>query len=248
MFFSGGYIYYLTIALQAFCAYHSYKQGTLGQWLWIIVFLPVIGSLIYIYSQILSNRHFRKSNIDVSAIFNPGGKIKKLEEELRFTDTFTNRIKLADAYLDAGLTDKAIELYTTSLTGAFSENEHAIAQLVIAYFNNQEYDKVLPLAKKIYKLPQFIRSKAHIAYAKSLEFTGNAEQAENEFKTMKGRYSYFGPRYEYGLFLIRADRIEDAAEIFTEMLAEQPHLSAMEKKSNRIWFSKAKDELKKITE
>src|SRR5476649_2757923 len=118
MFFSGGYIYYLTIALQAFCAYHSYKRGTLGQWLWIIIFLPVIGSLIYIYSQILSNRGFRKSNIDVLAIFNPGGKIKKLEDELRFTDTFTNRIKLADAYLDAGLTDKAIELYATSLTGA----------------------------------------------------------------------------------------------------------------------------------
>jgi hypothetical protein len=32
--------------------------------------------------------------------------------KLRFTDTFANRVKLADAYLEAGLTDKALEIYT----------------------------------------------------------------------------------------------------------------------------------------
>jgi len=247
MFFGGGYFYYITIALQAYCAYHSYSRGTLGRWIWIIVFLPVIGSLIYVYSEILNNRSFRKPAIDMGAVFNPGGKIKKLEDELRFTDTFTNKVKLADAYLEAGLTDKAIALYTSSLTGAFSENEHVIAQLMIAYFQIEQYEKVIPLAKKIYKLPQFARSKAHIAYAKSLEYTGNTEQAENEFKAMKGRYSYFGPRYEYGLFLMRTDRNEEAFDVFTEMLNEEKHLGSTERKSNRVWFSKAKDELRKFS-
>ncbi len=246
MFFSGGHIYYLTFALQAFCAYHSFSRGTLNRWVWIIIFLPVIGSLIYIYSEILNNRSFRKPNIDVAAVFNPGSKIKKLEDELRFTDTFTNRIKLADAYLDAGLIDEAIDLYTTSLTGAFSENEHVLAQLIIAYFEKGRYDEVIPIAQKIYKQPQFARSKAHILYARALENTGKTEQAENEFKAMKGRYSYFGPRYEYGLFLMRADRNEEAVTIFTDMLNEEQHLGSMEKRSNRIWFAKAKEELRKI--
>jgi hypothetical protein len=103
------------------------------------------------------------------------------------------------------------------------------------------------LPKGLYKLPQFARSKAHILYAKSLELTYQAEQAENEFKLMKGRYSYFEPRYEYGLFLTRAERRdEDAWQIFTDMLNEQPHLSPVERKSNKVWFAKAKDELKKL--
>ena len=92
---------------------------------------------------------------------NSGGNIKKLEEELRFTDTFANKVKLADAYLMAGFTDKAIDLYKASLTGAFSENEHVMAQLIAAYFEQQRYAEVIPLAKKLYHLPQFPRSKTH---------------------------------------------------------------------------------------
>jgi len=246
MLFSGGYIYYITIGLQAVCVIHSLRIGTQNKWIWIIIFLPVIGSLYYIYSEILSNRSFKAPNIDVAAVFNPAGKIRKLEEEVRFTDTFTNRVKLADAYLAAGLTDKAIELYTGSLTGAFSENEHVLAQLVIAYYQQQQYDKVIPIAKRIYKLPQFIRSRAHILYAQALEHTGNTGEAENEFKLMKGRYAYFGPRYEYGLFLMRGGRYAEADTVFTEMLNEEQHLSQMEKKGNRVWFAKTREELKKI--
>jgi hypothetical protein len=247
MFFGGGGMYYIPLILEAFCAIHCLRRGTQQKWLWIIIFLPLIGSLIYIYQEILTNRSvMRTPKIDVGAVLNPGGKLKKLEDELRFTDTFANKIKLADAYLAAGYTDKAVELYTTSLTGAFAENEHVLAQLIIAYFEQERYAEVIPIAKKLYKLPQFARSKAHILYAISLEYTGQAEQAENEFKLMKGRYSYFEQRYQYGLFLVRAGRSNDAYHIFADMLEEQPHLSAVERKSNRVWFAKAKDELKKL--
>ncbi|MDN5286440.1 MAG: hypothetical protein JWR38_2714 [Mucilaginibacter sp.] len=247
MLFGGGGFYYIPLILTAFCVIHCLRRGTQQKWLWILIFLPFIGSLIYIYSEILTNRSImRVPKIDVGAVLNPGGKIKKLEDELRFTDTFANKIKLADAYLAAGYTDKAVELYTTSLTGAFAENEHVLAQLIVAYFEQQRYDEVIPIAKKLYKLPQFARSKGHILYAMSLEYTGQTEQAEAEFKAMKGRYSYFEPRYQYGLFLVRAGRNNDAYQIFTDMLDEQPHLSAVERKSNRVWFARAKDELKKL--
>ncbi len=245
MFFGGGYFYIISIGLPAFCVIHSLRRGTEGRWIWIIIFLPIIGSLVYIYSEILSKRSFRSPNINVGAVLNPGGNIKKLEEQLRFTDTFSNRVKLADAYLASGFTDKAVELYTASLTGAFSENEHVLAQLIIAYYELQRYNEVIPIAKKLYNLPQFARSKAHMLYAMSLENTGNIELAENEFKAMKGRYSYFEPRYQYGLFLLRNGRDKDAATIFTEMLNEEVHLSPRERKSAGKWFTLAKAELKK---
>ena len=248
--FYGGSYYYIIIGLQIYCAVHSYRRGTLNRWIFLIIFLPVIGSIIYIYSEVLSKRNsFRtigKPTLDVGAVLNPGGKIKKLEEELRFTDTFANKVKLADAYLAAGFTDKAIDLYKASLTGAFAENEHVLAQLIVAYFEQQRYEEVIPIAKKLYKLPQFARSKAHMLYAMSLENTGNTEQAENEFKVMKGRYSYFEQRYQYGLFLMRQERYDDASQIFSDMLDEEQHLGSMEKKINRVWLSKAKDELRKI--
>jgi hypothetical protein len=246
MYFFGQY-YYLIIILQAFCAIHSYRRGTLNRWIYLIIFLPAIGSIIYIFSEVLSNRNFSKPSIDVSAVFNPGGKIKKLEEDLGFSDTFANKVKLADAYLAAGYTDKAVDLYTSSLTGAFTENEHVLAQLILAYYQLEQYEEVIPRAKKIYHLPQFTRSRAHTTYAKALEKLGDTDLAENEFKLMKGRFSYYEPRYEYGLFLVRNGREKDAYAIFNDMLNEEKQLSPMERKTNHTWFSKVRDELKNLT-
>jgi hypothetical protein len=248
MFFHyGGYLYYIVLGLQALCVVHSYRRGTLNRWIWLIVFIPVIGSLVYIYSEILSTRRVNTPKIDIGAIINPGGKIKKLEDELQFTDTFANKVKLADAYLAAGFVDKAVDLYEASLTGAFAENEYVMAQLIDGYYQQQRFEDVIPLAKKLYKLPQFTRSKAHLLYALALENLGEAEAAETEFKAMKGRYSYFEQRYQYGLFLVRANRDDEARGLFTEMLNEGPHLGPVEQKSNRMWLAKAKDELKKIS-
>lgn len=246
MFYGGSY-YYLVVILEIFCAIHCLRRGTQSKWLWIIIVIPLVGSLIYIYSEILSNRRFKRPNIDVGSVINPGGRIKKLEEQLQFTDTFTNRMQLADAYLATGQYEKAADLYKASMTGAFAENEQALGQLMIAYFELQRYEDVIPLGKKLYKLPQFVRSKAHIAYAMSLESLGRIEEAEIEFKAMKGRYSYFEQRYQYALFLIRNGRDEDAATILTEMLNEEPHLGQVEKRSNRKWFTLAKNELKNIS-
>jgi hypothetical protein len=47
--------------------------------------------------------------------------------------------------------------------------------------------------------------------------------------------------------LMRANRDDEAWQIFTDMLNEEQHLSAMERKINRVWFSKTKEELRKIS-
>lgn len=245
--FGNNYLYYIEIGLQVICAIHSMRRGTQGKWLWIIIFLPFVGSIIYIFSEMRPGRKLSAPKIDIAAVLNPSLKLKKLEDDLKFTDTFDNKIKLADAYLAAGQTDKAIELYEKSLTGAFAENEYGIAQLAAAYFQNERYVDTISTLKKIYNTHQFARSRTHIVYARALELTGNTGAAEHEFKLMKGRYSNFEQRYEYGLFLERADRIEEAYALFEQMLEEAPHLSSMERKNNRVWLSKAKEELKRIT-
>ncbi len=244
-FDQSSYFYYIVLALDIFCVIHMIRRGTVNRWLWLVVIIPVVGAIVYLYYEVFSRR-INNSKIDIGSVLNPNSRIKKLEDELRFTDTFANKVKLADAYLASGQTDKAIGLYESSLVGAFIENEYVMAQLVVAYFDKQEYEKVIVLAKKLYKLPQFARSKAHMLFAQSLEKTGDLEQAEAEFKLMKGRFSYFEQRYQYGLFLIRAGRDNEAANIFSDMLNEEKHLGAVERRTSREWFAKAKDELRKI--
>jgi hypothetical protein len=245
-FLANNYYYFFILALQGFCVLHCVKRGRQSGWIWLIVFLPLIGCLIYLYTEVFTRRGVQHVQSGVVNVLNPGNKIKKLETNLKFSDTFNNRVALADAYLASGQTLKATELYESSLTGNFVENEHVLSQLVIAYFQLKRYDEILPIAKKIQKLPQFARSRAHILYAMALEATGHPEQAETEFKSMKARFSNFEARYQYGCFLVRAGRKEEARQLLNEMTGEFTYLSAPEKRDNRQWFTLAKDELRKL--
>ncbi|MEP7319038.1 MAG: hypothetical protein ABI921_09860, partial [Panacibacter sp.] len=202
------YFYYITIAAQIICVIHCVKRGNPNYWILLIIFVPLLGCLAYFFTQIADKGEIQKISSGVNTVINSAGSIKKLEKQLEFADTFQNRITLADAYLASGETNKAISIYEKSLAGAFTENEHVLMQLIIAYASVHRYDDVVRIAKKIYNLPQFSRSHAHMLYAIALEKTGNSELAEKEFTTMKGKFAFFESRYQYGLFLLRANRAE----------------------------------------
>lgn len=246
MLFGSGYFYFITIALQAICVIHCIRKGRPNYWIWLIVLIPLIGCIAYFFTEIFTRHDIQKVQSGVGEVFYPSGRIKKLEGNLRFSDTFNNKVALADAYLAAGQTGKATDLYEASLTGNFVENEHVLIQLVIAYSRLKHYEEVVATAKKVCKLPQFLRSHAHVLYAMALEHTGDSEMAEAEFKTMKGRFANFEARYQYSCFLARADRKEEARQLLSEMLGEFTYLSSPEKRNNRKWFALAKEEVKRM--
>ncbi len=243
--FSGNY-YYLSFALQAICVIHCMRKGNANRWIWIIVFLPLIGCLAYIFTEIFTGNEVQQLQSGMGRVFRPLGSVKKMEEQLRFSDTFNNRVGLADACLAAGDTKRAIELYESSLQGTFSDNEYVFSQLIVAYSITGQYAEILPIAKKIYSLPQFKLARVHVLYAIALEKTGNTEMAEKEFLQMKVRYANFEARYEYGQFLIRAGRTTEAQTVLSEVTDEYNYLSAPEKRSNRRFVQQAKEVLKKL--
>lgn len=245
MFFPN-YYYYGTLLLQLICVWHCIKKGNQQKWIWIIIFLPVIGSIIYFFSEIVSGRDVNRLSLGVGSVIDPGRNIRKLEAQLKFADTHQNRVALADAWLQKGEMEKAIKLYEGSLTGVFAENEYVFRQLIIAYAKAGTYDKIIPLAKKVYYSPGFLRSAAHIAYAKALTFIGQFQLAEKEFQNMNGKFADYEPRYHYGLFLLEQGRTQEAMAIFTEMVEEKKHLGLREKKLYSMWIGKAKEELKKM--
>jgi hypothetical protein len=244
MFFFNPAFYTVTIILQAICVIHCVRKRNQNNWIYLIIFLPVIGSLVYLFSEVITRRGIKNVQSGVEEVFRPSGSIKKLEETLRFSDTFNNRIALADAYMATGQTQRAIELYEDSLHGAFAENELGVSRLIIAYYKEKRYDDVIRMAQKIYKLPQFARSKAHILYAASLGNAGQNESAEKEFLKMNGRFGNFEARYYYALFLQRNNRYDEGRRILGQVTEEIPQLSSIERRSNREWLSLAKEAMK----
>lgn len=246
MFFLNNYFYYITIGLQIICVIHCLRKGNSTMWIWLIIFLPLMGCIAYIIMEVLNRNSMQQMQSGMGSIIYPAGKIKKLEKQLQFSDTFNNRVLLADAYLSAGDTDKAIALYESSLTGAFKDNDHVLMQLITAYFQVQRYNDAISVAKKVYNNPAFIRSHTHVVYAMALDKSSKPDLAEKEFNMMKGKYSFFEARYQYAMFLLDKNRMNEAQKIFTDIISEFSYLSSFEKRNNRLWFNYAKQELKKI--
>ena len=238
-------LYLVSIILQAICVIHCLAKGNQQRWIWIIIFLPVIGCVVYFFTEIVNANNARSLGSGLGGMVNPLGRIRRLENNLRFTDTFNNRVMLADAYLAVGRTDEAIELYASGLTGAFTENEYVIKQLIRAYFEKQRYAEVITMARKLYGRPQFARSKEHVLYARALAYIGDQTAAEQEFMKMKARFADFEARYQYGLFLRGSGREKEARLVFEDITGEASHLSSRERRDNRAWIVRAKEELKK---
>lgn len=237
--------YYITVGMQAACVIHCLWKGRETSWIWLIIFLPLIGSLAYFVMEILGkNQSVQQLQSGMGNSIGSFGRIGKLQKQLAFADTFNNRILLADAYLAAGETDSAIQLYEQSLTGAFTENEHVLLQLITAYYEKERYTDAIRVAKTLYSKPQFQRSHSHVLYAVSLAKTGQTEQAEKEFSTMRTKYSFFEARYRYALFLWQQECTGEARKMASDLIDEFPHLGSFEKRNNRSWYRAAKKSLK----
>lgn len=238
--------YYLVILLQAICLIHAAVKNNLNPWLWVIIFLPAIGSLIYLFTQVIRKSEVKAVQSEVVKMVTPGAQLKKLEKEYQFSNTFANRIALADAYLASGMTDKAIPLYEESLTGMFIENETVNNQLICAYYDALRYDDIIRIAPRVESTVNFDKHRACFCYAIALEKTGNMHKAEIFFRKLDSRYANFEYRYYLGEFLIRQGKIPEAEIVFDEMIEESKRMSGREKRPHKIWIEKAQNRLNEI--
>ena len=163
--------YYLTIALQVFCIYHAYKNRNNYYWYFIIFFIPLIGCIIYLFTQVINKRDVANSIDEITTIINPTKKIKDLEQKLIFSNTFQNRIFLADAYLENNDYNNAILYYEEALKSNFKEDVYTINKLIICYYKIQDFDKVIAYSSQINLDKDF--NETILYYGLSLEKKGN---------------------------------------------------------------------------
>lgn len=236
--------YYLILVLQGLCVLHTMRKGNQNKWIWIIVCLPMVGSLIYIFTEIINKRDVSSMQSGIINVINPGGRLKTLEKNFNFSDTLTNRIALADSYLERNQNEKAIALYEPVLDGLYHDNEHVIKHLAEAYYNVGRIEDVIRIIPKATRSLTFSSSRANLIYAFALEKTGQNNLAEKEYKGMNHRFSNYEARYYYIRYLINASRLDDAKSLVQTILNEDSHMNRREKGDSKIWIDKVKEQAK----
>src|SRR5688572_26679205 len=110
------------VLLQAFCVYHAYRNRAEQRWFWFILLLPFVGSMVYLFYHFYNRQNINTLAETVKGVVNSNYKIEQFEKAHRFADTLTNRLNLAEAYVQIGRHDEAIGLYRESLVGFMSDD------------------------------------------------------------------------------------------------------------------------------
>jgi len=233
--------FYLIVALQGYCVYHCYTNRNEYYWILAIVFLPVVGSLIYLFMNVIQKRDIDKVQHGLNAVINPGKKITDLEKRFKFAASFENQVALADAYLEGEHFEKAIENYESSLKDVFKEDFYVISKLQEAHYFSSQFDKSIEYAERINEHQKFKKSRASFLYALAMEKEGNTEEAETRLKTFNSPYSRYQERLELAKFFIRNAKTMEARELLNEIVTESEGMSKTSLRQNRLLIRKAKE-------
>ncbi|MBK7806438.1 MAG: hypothetical protein IPJ51_09080 [Saprospiraceae bacterium] len=177
------YGYYTPVLiLQGFCLYHSYKNNTHQKYYWLIIFVPLVGSLVYLYLNF-----FKKSLIDdlsdgFKGIVNSNYQVEKLEKETKFTDTMSNKKYLAIQYLNKGRTNEAIDLLNSCLVGIHADDQEINRLLLQAYYSQKEYGKCIAAGEKIKNDYTFANAEEKALLAWAYYYSGDSEKLNQSLK------------------------------------------------------------------
>lgn len=213
--------------------YHVITKKGDQKWIWIIMMLPFIGSLIYLYNTFYSRGNIDNIKEEVKSTINTNYKISKLEREVEFSDSFTNKIMLADEYLLVGNFEKANELYESCKNGVFENDIDLLLKLMKVNYLKKDFNRVIEYSQKILHKREFNDSMQKTYLAWSYYEVGKKEEALKHFEEGDSRYSNYEHRLEYARFLDQTGNHEQANAKLENLLKEINTMNSREKKVNR---------------
>src|SRR5450432_4177873 len=221
-FYRLGYAYYLIPVLQIICILHALKTNR-RDWIYLLIFLPGIGAIIYIIREVLPALRYAGINSGSMKSFFPSGRIKELERNLKIADTDSNRLRLAEEYARQQNFDKAMELTNACLKGIYANNPGMMQDMGRYTYGAGKYAESLSWLDKVLleKKNRFDKPEDEILYAKALHQSGDMVRAEAAYKQIIRVHHSMEGRYHYGLLLKETGRNEEAKTQFRTIIDER---------------------------
>ena len=219
--------FYFIIAFQAFCIYHLFKYRKSFYWIFAIIFLPLVGCLAYLVTQVSKKNNPEIVQANIKKRITPSHKLKALEEKLDFADTYLNRVNLADAYLEAHEYSKAIEHYNIALKDKTQNDFFVKEHLIKSYYHSKNFDQVILFSEGLENHREFEKSEIPFLYGMALAEKGRTKEAKVLLNLIDRPYSNYNERVAYSKLLLSRDKIDDAKTLLKELQVEMQNMTKM---------------------
>jgi len=242
-------IFLVSIIVQVCFVIHVVKTGRNTIWIWIIIMLPLAGSIAYfileIYPELSSSRTARRAKSSVGKTLNPNRDIKEAIHNQSMADTVENSVRLAYECLKKNMYSEAKGYFTKSLQGIHEHDPEIMLGLAKSEFGLNNFEEVKTVLDKLIKEnPDYKDGDAHLLYARSLENLKETQAALEEYEALN---KYQGPEssYRYALLLKKNNEITKAKDVLNEVIKTASHSGKHYNDLNKKWIKSIKAELKK---
>jgi hypothetical protein len=222
---------------------HYFRRRPDTFWLWIIIFGGWLGSLVYIFVEVIPDFSLLGDSFQR---FNRGKRIRELVSLVRDNPSAGNYEELADIYFDDKKFSQAKECYDRAIS-ARTDSPHPFYRRAVCEIELGDFPaSVKDLEGVVATEPQydFLRAPALLAHAYAN--TGNPEKAAEIFAAVVQTSTSSETYYNYALFLQSQGKKEEAKQWAQKLLDKRNSMPAYLRRRERSWFWKAKLLLKRL--
>lgn len=230
----------LTIALLAFSIWMLVNAIRNREWLWVLFILafPGLGSFWYFFYV------YRNTGSITQGFELPGAhdrrRIKELQAQIHHLDKAHHYSQLGDIYFQRGKLDFAQQCYTAALErDAQDIDTRAHYGQCLLRLNKPAEAKPL-LAGVVAEDPKHDYGHTLMALAETQAALGEIDEAIATWQRVTENHTYARARVQLAELFARQGRANEARAELTEVLSDDAHTPAFQRRRDRVWIKRAK--------
>jgi hypothetical protein len=236
------------LLIQIGFAVHAIRHGHPLFWVFLIIFLPLLGTILYLVMvlvpEVIQSRTARRGSKALWRTLDPQKDLRRRREALEISDTIGNRSALAQEYLKHGMLDEAIALYESSLTGIYRTDPTLLLGLAKALVEANNFERARDTLETLFGAnPEFENQEAHLLYARSLEAVGELDRALHEYRALAKYSAGAEAKCRHALLLKRLGKTSEARTLFEDILKDAKIASRHSYRLNKEWVDIARREV-----
>ena len=239
----------LPIAFQIACVVHAVRHGHVFPWIYVIVFLPLVGCIAYvlvvIVPEMARGRAAAKLHSNIRQMADPNKSFREAHRAAEMVGSVDAKRALAEEYIARGAFGDAVEIYRDAAQGQFKDDPALLMGLAKAQFLSgdaagaQASLDALQVAD-----PSFVSGDAHLLYARALEAQDKKEEALGEYRRLVPYYTGEEARARFAMLLEKTGARDEARTVYQQILKFLDGAPARYQKAQREWGDMARRALR----
>lgn len=218
-----------------------------GEWLWaiFIFFFSVLSALLYYFLVYRAAAPAATRGFELPGLAERD-RIRELEERIHHLDKAHHHAQLGDIYFQQGKLAKAEACYRAALERDADEID-ARAHLGHCLLRQNRPAEGLPLLEQVCAQdPGHDYGYSLMALAETQAALGRIDDAVATWQRVLENHSYSRARVQLAELHLRQGRTSEARALLEEVVADDTHAPAFQRRRERVWTNRAKGLLRRL--